>query len=137
LGLGKVIRGGRVQGKSLNPKRVFKATLAALTLAVILAMVVNEFFGNAQKNRPENLTDQVLNADLRYETLKDDAQILPNGDLRVKQRIRIFLNSDKTWHQLYQRYKLNATETGENPLSAITDVTVTDGRCGQSVRAWH
>ncbi|RBP99355.1 DUF2207 domain-containing protein [Bifidobacterium xylocopae] len=66
--------------------------------------------------------------DLAYNALDYDVTVLPNGDLRVKERIDMSLRAredgdgdDKPWRQLYQRYRINP----EN-LTGISDVSVRD-----------
>ncbi|MCI1635236.1 DUF2207 domain-containing protein [Bifidobacterium sp.] len=68
----------------------------------------------------------VSTADLSYNSLHYDTQVLKNGDLRIKQRINIRLahreddeGDTKPWRQLYQQYTINPDN-----LTSISDISV-------------
>ncbi|MDF7663375.1 DUF2207 domain-containing protein [Bifidobacterium sp. ESL0763] len=85
--------------------------------------------------------DSGADHDMTYRSLDYDATVRPNGDLRVVEHVDMKLGnrsglfgSDHPWRQLFQRFEINDTDDGENPLSAITDVSVRDADTGKVFR---
>lgn len=112
---------------SFTGKRLRNAVVCAvvLTVAVCVPFVIVECI----EAKPPTMT---------YRSLDYDAEVRPNGDLRITERIDVNLKKRKDndgkinpWHQLYQRYKIADDSDGSNPLSAITDVSVKNVATGQ------
>ncbi|OZG50371.1 DUF2207 domain-containing protein [Bombiscardovia coagulans] len=92
----------------------------SLLLSVLLAIGVFVFFVVSFGHFKQ--------PNLVYNDLHYDMQVLPNGDLRVKQKVDIKLRArkdtnggDKTWRRLYQQYRLDSSD-----LTGISDISVRD-----------
>ncbi|WEV72226.1 DUF2207 domain-containing protein [Bifidobacterium sp. ESL0790] len=123
-------------GKVFNLKRLGKAALAALGVVAIVVF----FFGVGELE-----LGGFDRAPMTYHSLDYDAEVTPNGDLRLTEHIDAKLgkrDGKAPWRQLYQRYTLNdapgkATDDvadDENTLGAITDVSVKNVTTGQTFR---
>ncbi|BDR55213.1 membrane protein [Bombiscardovia apis] len=104
--------GGR-KGGFWSAKRFF----SSLAIAIIITAVLGFLFAV--------VTTAARTPELSYNSLKYDTTVLPNGDLRVKQRVDMRLLSredddgDKPWRQLYQQYEIKPLN-----LTGISDVSV-------------
>ncbi|WEV46442.1 DUF2207 domain-containing protein [Bifidobacterium sp. ESL0690] len=106
----------------LSLRRVARAV--AISLAVTLVLALTVVWGAAQGG--------TFRQDMSYRSLKYDASVSTDGDLRFTEHIDMKLNqrpNGKPWRQLFQQYKINDTK-----LTAITDVSVKDVTHGKTYR---
>ncbi|WEV73755.1 DUF2207 domain-containing protein [Bifidobacterium sp. ESL0798] len=98
------------------------ARAVAVSLAVTLVLALTVIGSAAQSG--------TFRQDISYRSLKYDASVAANGDLRFTEHIDMKLNqrpNGKPWKQLFQQYKID-----DGKLTAITDVSVKDVSHGKT-----
>ncbi|AKV56210.1 hypothetical protein AB656_06740 [Bifidobacterium actinocoloniiforme DSM 22766] len=95
---------------SWDVKRFIRSLLIALATVLILAGLFSAFSTHLP--------------DLSYNAVDYDVTVLPNGDLKIKERIDMKMLSregNTPWRQLYQRYNINPGN-----LTGISDISLYD-----------
>ncbi|BDR52378.1 membrane protein [Bombiscardovia nodaiensis] len=105
----------------------FKRFNISLLVALVVTLVLMFVF--------EILTSAASTPDLSYNSQNYDVTVLPNGDLRLKERYDMSLlpreddNGSRPWRQLYQTYQINPKN-----LTGISDVSVRNVNDNQTYR---